>query len=72
MGTLRRVGDHGGGECRALAPLPLIEALDHLLAPLTLEGDIDVGRLAADQSIFIVDNAPPRAYIPDRMGDEAH
>ena len=43
----RAIGDDGGGEPGALAPVALIDVLDHLLAPLVLEIDVDVGRLLA-------------------------
>ena len=41
------IGDHGGGEPGALAAVALVDVLDHLLAPLVLEIDVDVGRLVA-------------------------
>ena len=41
------VGRHRGGEAGALAPVALVDVLDHLLAPLVLEVDVDVGRLVA-------------------------
>ena len=41
------VGDHGGGECRALPAVFRIEVLDHLLAPIVLEIHVDVRRLVA-------------------------
>ena len=43
----RAVADHRGGEPGAVAAVFLVDVLDHLLAPLMLEIDIDVGRLAA-------------------------
>ena len=42
----RAVVDDGGADGGALAAVALIEILDHLLAPLVLEIDVDVGRLA--------------------------
>ena len=39
--------DHRGGQPGALAPVALVDPLDHLLAPLVLEIDVDVGWLAA-------------------------
>jgi hypothetical protein len=39
--------DHGRGDAGAVAAVALIDILDHLLAPLMLEIDIDVGRLVA-------------------------
>jgi hypothetical protein len=41
------VGDDGGGDAGAVAAVLLIDVLDHLLAPLVLEIDVDVGRLVA-------------------------
>src|SRR5690348_2773669 len=43
----RAVADDGGGDAGALAAIFLVDVLDHLLAPLVLEIDIDVGRLVA-------------------------
>ena len=43
----RAVGGHRCGEPRPLAPVAPIDVLDHLLAPLVLEIDVDVGRLVA-------------------------
>ncbi len=43
----RAIGDHRGGEAGALAPIAIIDILDHLFAPLVLEVDVDVGRLVA-------------------------
>ena len=37
----------GRADRRAVAPVTPIDVLDHLLAPLVLEIDIDIGRLAA-------------------------
>ena len=39
--------DHGGGDGGAVAAVAGVDVLDHLLAPLVLEIDVDVGRLAA-------------------------
>src|SRR5206468_570952 len=41
------VGDDGRGDAGALAAVTLIDVLDHFLAPLMLEVDVDIGRLAA-------------------------
>ncbi len=38
--------DHGRGDPGAVAAVFLVDVLDHLLAPLMLEIDVDVGRLA--------------------------
>ena len=43
----RAISDHRGGEAGALAPIVIIDILDHLFAPLVLEVDVDVGRLVA-------------------------
>ncbi len=40
------IGDDGGGDAGALAAVFAVDVLDHLLAPLVLEIDVDVGRLA--------------------------
>ena len=42
----RAVVDDGGADGGALAAVAGVEILDHLLAPLVLEIDVDVGRLA--------------------------
>ena len=39
--------DDGGGQCRAVPPVFAIDVLNHFLAALVLEVDVDVGRLAA-------------------------
>ena len=39
------IADDGGGEAGAVAAVAGIDILDHLLAPLMLEIDVDVGRL---------------------------
>ena len=41
------IGDDGGGEAGAVAAVAGVDILDHLLAPLVLEIDVDVGRLLA-------------------------
>ena len=43
----RPVRDDGGGEAGALPAVAAVDVLDHLLAPLVLEVDVDVGGLAA-------------------------
>ena len=43
----RAVGDHLGRHRRVLAPVALVHVLDHLLAVLVREVDVDVGDLAA-------------------------
>ena len=39
------IGDDGGGDAGAVAAVTAVDILDHLLAPLMLEIDVDVGRL---------------------------
>ena len=46
-GAARAVMDDGRADRRAVAPVAVVDVLDHLLAPLVLEIDVDVGRLAA-------------------------
>src|SRR5580692_5570824 len=46
-GTTRAVMDDGRANGGAVASIAVVDVLDHLLAPLMLEIDIDVGRLAA-------------------------
>ena len=48
---LAAVADDLADHPRAVPPVPLVDVLEHLLAPLVLEVDVDVGRLAC---------APPR------------
>ncbi len=45
--ALRPVGDERGGQRRAVAAVFRVDVLHHLLAPLVLEVDVDVGRLVA-------------------------
>ena len=45
--ALRPVGDERGGQRGALAGIFPVDVLHHLLAPLMLEVDVDVGRLVA-------------------------
>ncbi len=46
-GAAAPVGDDGGGQRGALAAVLAVDVLDHLLAALVLEVDVDVGRLVA-------------------------
>ncbi len=46
-GAAGAVGDDLGGERGPLAPVGFVDVLDHLLAALVLEVDVDVGRLPA-------------------------
>src|SRR5262245_47415982 len=47
QGALRAIADHGRGDRGALAPVLSVDILDHRLAPLMLEIDVDVGRLVS-------------------------
>ena len=46
-GSAPAIADDGGGEPGAIAAIACVDILDHLLAPLVLEIDVDVGRLLA-------------------------
>src|SRR5580704_12419476 len=76
----RAVADYGGGETGAVAAVFFVDVLDHLLAPLVLEIDIDVGRLVArgadealEQHIDAgrVDRGDAEAVADDRIGGRA-
>src|SRR5215471_6473505 len=41
--TARTIVDDGRGECGAVMAVPPVDILDHFLAPLMLEIDVDVG-----------------------------
>ena len=45
-GRTAAIGDHGGGDAGAVAAVFAVDILNDLLAPLVLEIDVDVGRLA--------------------------
>src|SRR6185312_13494892 len=45
--ALRPVHDHGRGDRRPLPTVFIVDILDHLLPPLVLEVDIDIGRFIA-------------------------
>ncbi len=45
-GRAPTIADHGGGDAGAFAPVFAVDILNDLLAPLVLEIDVDVGRLA--------------------------
>ena len=47
IAALAAVMDHRGAEPGAVAAVAVVDVLDHLLAPLVLEIDVDVGRLVA-------------------------
>ena len=46
-GAARAVVDDGGADRRAMAAVAPVDILDDFLAPLVLEIDVDIGRLAA-------------------------
>ena len=46
-GAARAVMHHGCADRRAMAAVAPVDVLDHFLAPLVLEIDVDIGRLAA-------------------------
>ena len=46
-GGARAIGDDGGGDAGVVVAVFLEDVLDHQLAPLVLEIDVDVGRLVA-------------------------
>ena len=46
-GAAAAIADDGRGQAGALAAVSVVDVLDDLLAPLVLEIDVDVGRLAA-------------------------
>jgi hypothetical protein len=46
MGAAGAIADHGRGKAGTVAAIAPIDVLDYVLAPLMLEIDIDVGRLA--------------------------
>src|SRR5690242_13436688 len=53
-GAARAIADHGRRETRALTTVFRIDVLNHLLAPLVLEVDVDVGGLVplgADEAL---------------------
>src|SRR5690606_28448609 len=72
-GAARAIGDDGGGDAGAVAAVALVDVLDHLLAALVLEIDVDVGRLlpflrqeAGEEDVYLL-----RVDIGDAE-DEAH
>src|SRR5271167_3452963 len=76
----RAVADHGGGETGAVAAVFFVNVLDHLLAPLVLEIDIDVGWLVAgsadealEQDIDArrIDRGDAETIADDRIGGRA-
>ena len=80
QGAAGPVADDGGGECRVVAPVGPIDPLDHLLAPLVLEIDVDVGRLLAlarDEALEQeveprrIDRGDPQDVADGRVGGAA-
>src|SRR5205085_4509189 len=78
--TAGAVAAHGGGEPGAVAAVSVVDVLDHLLAPLVLEIDIDVGRLAPrgadealeqDVDLGRVDRGDAEAIADHRIGRRA-
>ena len=76
----RAVGDHLGGHAGPLAAVLLVEILQHLLAPLVLEIDVDVGGfvpLAADEPLeehvhpLGIDRRDAQAVADGRIGRRA-
>ena len=74
------VADDGGGEARAVAAVAAVDVLDHLLAPLVLEVDVDVRRLAPlardealEQEVDLrrVDGGDPQAVADGGVGGGA-
>ena len=64
------VGNHDGGERRAMPAIGVVDPLDDLLAPLMLEIDIDIGRLVA----LLGDEALEQKLVLDGVdrGDAEH
>ena len=76
-GRAEAVADHLGGHRRARAAVGVVEVLDHLLAAVVLEVDVDVGgltALAADEALEEdlhpgrVDRRDPEAVADRRIG----
>ena len=81
-GAARSIVDHRGADRRPLAAVALIDVLDHLLAPLVLEIDVDVRRLVAlpgdeagEQHVVVglggVHRRHPQAETDHRIGRRA-
>ena len=69
-GAARPIADDGRGDAGAVAAVALVDILDHLLAPLMLEIDVDVGRLLA----LLRDEAREQQIVLRRIdaGDAEH
>ena len=72
--------DHGGDDAGAVAPVASVDVLHHLLAPLVLEIDVDVGRLlplladeALEQQVDLgrIDRGDAEAVAHSRVGRAA-
>jgi hypothetical protein len=79
-GAARAVVDHGGADGRLLPPIAAVDVLHHLLAPLVLEIDVDVGRLvpvgrqkALEQHLVVgrVHRRDPQAEADGAVGRRA-
>ena len=79
-GALAAIGRDRGGQPCALAAKARVNILDHLLAPLMLEIDVDVGRLVAlggnealeEQIVFCgIDLGDPQTKADDGIGRRA-
>ena len=79
-GAAGAVMDHRRGNPGALAAIAAIDVLDHFLAPLMLEIDVDVGRLVAlfgqearEQQLFAhrIDRGDPQQVADQRIGRAA-
>ena len=76
----RPIVDDRGGDAGPVAAVALIDVLDHLLAPLVLEVDVDVGRLVAlardealEQQVDLdrIDRGDAEAIADRRIGGRA-
>src|SRR6218665_3433669 len=76
----RPVGHHGGSQSRSVTAVLLVEVLDHFLAPLVLEVDVDVGRFIAflrdealkkDAHAFRIDFGDAQAVADNAIGRRA-
>ena len=76
----RAIADDGRGQRRTIAAVLFVDVLDHFLAPLMLEVDVDVGRLVAlarneslEQHFHArgIDRGDAEAIADDRIGGGA-
>src|SRR5262245_2922438 len=79
-GGATAIGDDGRGNAGMVATVVLVNVLDHLLAPLVLEIDVDVGRFAAirgdetfeqEAALARVDVGDAQAVADRRVGGRA-